>query len=47
VVSPITSTRGAGGTLPLTGGEIVGLLTIGTALAATGGALARVARRRT
>jgi hypothetical protein len=47
VLSPVTTTRGAGGTLPLTGGEIVGLLTIGTALAATGGALARVARRRT
>jgi hypothetical protein len=41
-----TSTRGTGGTLPLTGSAIVWLLTIGTALAATGGTLARVARRR-
>jgi hypothetical protein len=41
-----TSTRGTGETLPLTGSAIVWLLTIGTALAATGGTLARVARRR-
>jgi hypothetical protein len=45
-ISPSTDTRGTGGTLPFTGGAIVGLVTIGTALAATGGALARVARRR-
>ena len=37
--------RGTGETLPL-GSAIVWLLTIGTALAATGGTLARVARRR-
>jgi LPXTG-motif cell wall-anchored protein len=41
-----TDVRGTGGTLPLTGSAIVWLLTIGAALAATGGALARVARRR-
>lgn len=41
-----TDVRGTGETLPLTGSAIVWLLTIGTALAATGGALARVARRR-
>jgi hypothetical protein len=41
-----TDVRGTGETLPLTGSAIVWLLTIGTALAATGGTLARVARRR-